>query len=90
MKWENILFYEKEDRVSKTIDYMELNQDRSVKRRRETRRSKSRYVVYLLLNDLIMKIFQIILKQNKINQSDFVRGEVIYRVKNRMNITVLS
>lgn len=37
-----------------------------------------------------MKIFQIILKQNKINQSDFVRGEVIYRVKNRMNITVLS
>lgn len=69
---------------------MELNQDRSVKRRRETRRSKSRYVVYLLLNDLIMKIFQIILKQNKINQSDFVRGEVIYRVKNRMNITVLS
>lgn len=90
MKWEKILFYEKEDRVSKTIDYMELNQDRSVKRRRETRRSKSRYVVYLLLNDLIMKIFQIILKQNKINQSDFVRGEVIYRVKNRMNITVLS
>lgn len=69
---------------------MELNQDRSVKRRRETRRSKSRYVVYLLLNDLIMKIFQIILKQNKINQSDFVRGEVIYRVENRMNITVLS
>lgn len=69
---------------------MELNQDRSVKRRRETRRSKSRYVVYLLLNDLIMKIFQIILKQNKINQSDFVRGEVIYIVKNRMNITVLS